>query len=612
MDRANKLAIVFVVLVALAIMASVSVQESGTQDELAHIPAGYSYVRYLDFRLNPEHPPLIKMMSGFPLLFLDLNFPTDSLEWIDEVNAQWDIGAKFLYEYGNDPNQIIQLSRIGPMLLTAILIFFVYVWSKELIGPKWAILPAIFTAFSPNFLAHGHYVTTDVGAALGTFVAIYYFVKFLNSQTKKHLLWAGLAFGVALLMKFSTILLLPLFLFVIFVYWLVQIAKTRKIVSGNKFLHFVTSGFKYLGKVFLIFIIGFLLLYPFYFLLTINYPPAKQLSDTQFILQTFGGGALEDGQPCNTNTPERCLAELNIWMSDKPLIRPMAHYLLGILMVIQRSAGGNTAFFFGEVSNLGNRLYFPAAYSLKEPLALLSIIALGLLLSTIRILKTAAQKRRHKFANYFETHIAEFTMMAFILIYAAWSINSPLNIGVRHLMPIMPFMYILSVQSMKRWIHGDTHKKRIKTWILGILTVWFLGGVALAYPYYLSYYNEFVGTKNGWKYITDSNYDWGQDLKRLETYVEENNIDRIAVHYFGAGNPQYSMPGVAENWYSAKGNPLESNIEWLAVSVNQLQGAVNPNTGTFYRAPEDEYQWLKNPHDPYAVAGTSIFIYKLK
>ena len=154
--------------------------------------------------------------------------------------------------------------------------------------------------------------------------------------------------------------------------------------------------------------------------------------------------------------------------------------------------------------------------------------------------------------------------------------------------------------------------RKIKVGFVSVLTLWFLADVALAYPYYLSYYNEFVGTKNGWKYITDSNYDWGQDLKRLETYVETNNIDKIAVDYFGAGNPQYYMQGIAENWNSAKGNPLESNIEWLAVSVNQLQGAVSPNTGTFYRAPEDEYQWLKNPHDPYAVAGTSIFIYKLR
>jgi len=601
-------------------MATVSMQEAGTQDELAHIPSGYSYVRYLDYRLNPEHPPLVKMIAGAPLLFLGLNFPTDSLAWQDAVNGQWDVGSEFLYESGNDADKIIQWSRMGPMLLTLILTLFVYIWSKELIGSKWALLPTTLTAFSPNFLAHGHYVTTDIGAALGTFVAIYYFVKYLNHQSKKHLIWAGLGFGVAMLMKFSTILLVPLFLLLIFIYWLAEIARTRKTIQTGKIKHFFLSGLKHLGKVLVIFVIGFLLLYPFYFIATVNYPPAKQLSDTEFILSSFAGGELVEGQPCNTNTIKRCAAELNIWMADKPMIRPMGHYYLGILMVLQRSAGGNTAFFLGEVSNLGNKLYFPAAYALKEPLPLLIFVGLGLLFAAYRVGRTLVAKKRHKFIHYLGTHLAEFSMLTFIIIYAAWSINSPLNIGVRHLMPIMPFMYILAVSSIKKWTQNSSSKKttnprlgrRVKTSFVYALTIWFLIDVALAYPFYLSYYNEFVGTENGWQYITDSNYDWGQDLNRLETYVEENNIERIAVHYFGAGNPQYSMPGIAENWYSAKGNPLESNIEWLAVSVNQIQGATQPKVETLYRAPEDEYQWLDNPQEPYAVAGTSIFIYKLR
>ena len=612
MDISHKFTVALILLVSLFLMVNVSLQEAGTQDELAHIPSGYSYVKYFDYRLNPEHPPLIKILAGIPLLFLDLNFPDDSLSWVDATNAQWDIGGEFLYNSGNDPDQIIQWARIGPMFLTLILILFVYIWSKELMGPKWALLPTALTAFTPNFLAHGHYVTTDVGAALGTFVAMYYFVKYLDHQSRKHLIWAGLAFGVAMLMKFSTVLLVPLFLLLIFIYWLVEIARTRKTIETGKFIYFLKLGFKHLGKVLLVFIIGSLLLYPFYFLTTINYPPAKQLSDTTFILGTFAGGPPQVGEPCYSKDVNRCAAELDLWMADKPLIRPVGHYFLGILMVVQRSAGGNTAYFFGEVSNLGNKLYFPAAYALKEPLPVLILVGFGLLLGCYRMAKTILTRKRHRFVHYFGTHIAEFTMLTFTLIYAAWSISSPLNIGVRHLMPIMPFMYILGTESVKRWVQGNGIRKSFKVGFVSLLTLWFLADVALAYPYYLSYYNEFVGTKNGWQYITDSNYDWGQDLKRLETYVETNNIDKIAVDYFGAGNPQYYMQGIAENWNSAKGNPLESNIEWLAVSVNQLQGAVSPNTGTFYRAPEDEYQWLKNPHDPYAVAGTSIFIYKLR
>ena len=67
-------------------------------DELAHIPAGYGYVKYLDYRLNPEHPPLVKAIAALPLLFQKLKFPTDKSAWQKDVNGQWQSGAQFLYE----------------------------------------------------------------------------------------------------------------------------------------------------------------------------------------------------------------------------------------------------------------------------------------------------------------------------------------------------------------------------------------------------------------------------------------------------------------------------------------------------------------------------------
>jgi len=608
MSYSHKGIVATIAIVAFIVMLTTSLQEAGTQDELAHIPAGYSYVHELDFRLNPEHPPLVKMISAVPLLFLDLNFPTDNIAWQEAVNGQWDMGSAFLYESGNDADQIIQWSRLGPMLLTILLIIFVYIWAKELVGPSWALLPTAMTAFSPNFLSHGHYVTTDIGATLGTFVAIYYFVKFLNSPSRKHLIWAGLAFGVAMLMKFSTVLLIPLFLLLIFIYWLVEIYQTKNEIQKNKLKHFILLGLKYLRPVFVIFFIGFLLLYPFYLIATINYPPERQLSDTEFILSSFAKGPTLEGETC---IPARCLAEFNIWASDKPIIRPYAHYMLGILMVLQRSAGGNTAFFLGEVSNLGNPLYFPVSYALKEPLPILILVLGGLLYGAYRTTR-ALVKRQSQFTNYFKTHLAEFSMLTFTFIYVTWSVRSPLNIGVRHLMPIMPFMYILAASSVKKWKQSATFNKTLKTYLIGLLTAWFFVDMIFAYPFYLSYFNEFVGTKNGWQYVTDSNYDWGQDLKRLDTFVEENNINRIAVDYFGAGNPKYYIGEAEVNWWSAKGNPLDSDIEWLAVSVNQIQGATAPKISTLERNSRDEYRWLQNPTEPYAVAGTSIFIYKLR
>src|SRR3990167_8252997 len=114
MRLASRIALVLILALSLGLMVFSSFQESAVMDELAHIPAGYSYLNNLDYRLNPEHPPLVKMAAGIPLLFLDLNFPTDIPAWNEEVNGQWDMGYEFLYQSGNDADQIIQWARTGP------------------------------------------------------------------------------------------------------------------------------------------------------------------------------------------------------------------------------------------------------------------------------------------------------------------------------------------------------------------------------------------------------------------------------------------------------------------------------------------------------------------
>src|SRR3989338_6754744 len=227
MRLTSRIVLVLVLALSLGLMVFSSLQESAVMDELAHIPAGYSYLNNLDYRLNPEHPPLVKMAAGLPLLFLDLNFPTDDPAWSEKVNGQWDMGSTFLYWAGNDADQIIQWARTGPMILTLILIIFVYIWSKELMGEWWALLPTIGVALSPHFLAHGHYVTTDIGAALGVVISIYYFNRYLISPNKKSLIIAGIAFGIAQLTKFSALILVGHMLVMVVIYAFLRFNKDQ-------------------------------------------------------------------------------------------------------------------------------------------------------------------------------------------------------------------------------------------------------------------------------------------------------------------------------------------------------------------------------------------------
>ncbi|MDO8537205.1 MAG: glycosyltransferase family 39 protein [bacterium] len=630
-------------LLAFSLMLWGALTDAAITDELAHIPAGYGYVRDLDYRLNPEHPPLVKAISALPLLFLNPNFPTEDSAWTNDVNGQWAMGAKFLYESGNDADQIIHWARIGPILLTILLIYLIYVWSRELLGGWWALLPAFLFALSPTVLAHGHYVTTDIGAAFGVVLSAYYFIKFLHHPARKNLIYAGLAFGVAQIAKFSAALIVPYFTVLIFIFYLAEALRNCEIQNAwGRFLHFLRTCVRAAKHLIIIFAIGYIfVVYPVYFLFTINYPIAKQAADTEFILGSFAGGPTATGATCEG---VRCLADLNIWMAKNPVLKPFAEYMLGILMVLQRASGGNTNYFLGEVSASGSHWYFPITYLLKEPLPVLIAVFLALLYTLAGIVKKIRDqglRARDYFLNYLGVSFTEFSMFVFIVIYWAWSIRSPLNIGFRHLLPTMPFIYILTTGVAKRWVVKFEFPKTntifdlikagsrtifiafLKYLFLILLLFWFAAGTLFAAPYFLSYFNEVGGGVNsGYRYVTDSNYDWGQDLVRLKNFIIAHpEIDKIAVDYFGGGSQKYYLGARGEGWWSARGNPTDVGIHWLAISVNTLQGAIQPLAVGQQRKPEDEYRWLTelrpqkpgtgNVPEPDFKAGTSIFIYKL-
>lgn len=619
---------------AAGLLFNAAFKETAIMDELAHIPAGYGYVKYLDYRLNPEHPPLVKALAALPLIFHDLNFPTDKAAWKSEINGQWDAGRQFLYESGNDADQIIRWSRAGPILLTLLLILFVYLWGRELLGSWWALLPAALVGFSPTFLAHGHYVTTDIGATLGIFIATYAFIKYLERRSWRALFIAGIAFGIAQLMKFSAVLLVPLFAAILFFVIL------RKLYTDGWFRGSLYLA-KTIGALFAIFAIGGVLIYAVYFTFTLNYPVDRQYSDTAATLQSFNGGPDPEWKTCRpSGFTTRCFAEINIWMSRSSIFRPLGEYLLGVLMVGQRAAGGNTGYFLGEVSAAGWWYYFPIVFLLKEPLPSLILIVLAVLLSLWGIRKYFILHSSYfrGFFDYLGTHLAEFSMLLFVLLYWAYSIKSPLNIGVRHIMPTLPFLYILTASALKNWVLrrdvgmgtvlrrffmtlGQLVRTSAKGLTLSLLVIWHVLEALYATPHYLSYFNQAGGgTRDGYQYVTDSNYDWGQDLKYLAEWVKEknndnntsNNIEKIAIDYFGGGNPAYYLGSErVAYWSSARGNPKNEGIMWFAASINSLQGAKGKTAPGFERKPDDEYPWLKDPYEPYARAGTSIFIYKL-
>ena len=551
--------------------------DSAVMDELAHLPAAYSYVTLKDMRLNPEHPPLIKDLAGLPLLLLNPNFPTDTPYWKDGVNGQWAQGAIFLYESGNDPDKILRLARLPVMLLAILFGWLLFLWVRSLYGSKVALLTLFFYVLSPTFLAHSRYVTTDLGAAFGFFIGIATFLRFLERQTLKRFIVAALAFGAAQLLKFSLFLLVPVY-FVLAVLWV--FLEVRQPADSRPLLNEL---FLLLFKIFLVGLAGFALVWGVYLWHVWNYPPERQYRDTELLLSSFGF---------------RPAVDLNLWLIKNEILRPLGQYLLGLLMVIQRSAGGNTTYYLGEVSAAGWRSYFPVAYLLKETFAF-HILTLWAVFLALRGIKNSKEKRMDAVWNWIRNNFQISASLIFIAIYWAWSVKSPLNIGVRHVLPTFPFIYFLVSRQLARRLYRSP---------VSLLCLWIFASMTAAFPFYLSYYNELVGTSQGYRYIVDSNYDWGQDLKRLKETMEDKKIDKIYLDYFGGGSPRHYLGEKFEPWSSAQGVPPSGS--YFALSATLLQGATGRPVKGFEIKPADSYSWLKGL-EPVKRAGRSIFIYRI-
>ena len=490
---------------------------------------------------------------------------------------------------------------------------FIYKWAKELIGPNWALIPFFLFSLSPLVLAHGHYVTTDIAAALGFLIGLYYFLKFLEKPNNKNVLKAGIALGIALLMKFSVFFLLP----VMAVIYLTHLAFKRNL---KYFLYSLTG-------LTLTFLLAFLTIYLVYFHHTFHQPLQKSYRDASIVLSSFAGGPDPQMATCHKwvglKRQMRCAAEIDLKLFRHRTTLPIAQYLLGLIMTFQRSIGGNTAYFLGYVNSSGWWFYFPIVFLLKEPLPSLILIFLAILITLFVFIK----KRKFVFFDkkFHNPALQQWSMLFLVLAYWTYSIKGKLDIGLRHILPTLPFIYILTAASLREWFKTRKRLSRenrisrtlsiisreMKTFakysLLGILLLWFLAETISVAPQFIAYFNQLAGgPANGYKYVVDSNLDWGQDLKRLALYTQKNHIKDIKLDYFGWADPRYYLKSAYHPWSSYKGKPNG----YFAVSLTFLQGAKGKLWPGQRRRPQDEYRWLKDPYHPYKRIGYSIFVYK--
>jgi hypothetical protein len=176
-----------------------------------------------------------------------------------------------------------------------------------------------------------------------------------------------------------------------------------------------------------------------------------------------------------------------------------------------------------------------------------------------------------------------------------------LNLGYRHLLPVLPFLYV----GIGRL--ADVARGRWSKWALGGLAFWLALESLVMFPHYLAYFNLAAGgPRSGYHYLVDSNLDWGQELISLAEYQDAHQLGPVYLSYFGSAEPAdygveyYCLPSLGLLDCSEASLPVEG---WVAVSATCLQGQCTPERPHFY-AP-------LHAHEPEAVLGHAMFLYRL-
>jgi len=488
---------VLLALTALFVLLAVNslVQKSVTVDEFGHLPAGFNLLRTADFGYCDYNPPLMNVLSSLPLLVMDLPDKTVAVPAEEEHRYSfWVNGYSFMNRHREHYHEMFVRARLVTVAAGAVLGWLAFLLARQLApaGPNAAgLLAAGLVWLSPETLAHARLVTTDVGAAVVLLLSVLTFHRFLRSGALRHLILAGLALGLAQLLKFTCVYLYPALAVLAWVWtW-----RDRE-----------SSRLRLAGKVVGIFLLSLLVL------------------NAGYLFQ--GTGNRLDSFALKSGSASRMQAWLPGWT---PVLLP-EHYVQGFDGQLADAESDEPSFLFGDRYTGGRWYFYVAILAIKTPIPL---ILLGLIAVAVAI------RRRSGLFNHLLLLLPAGTILA------SFSFLSNHQVGIRLVLPATTLIWIWVATVLA----GARRNRTLTAAIAGLLA-WLAAETLLIHPDYLAYFNQLIGgPAQGHRYALDSNLDWGQDLPKLKRYMEEHHLERIQLLYFGRVDPavygiEYEVPRI--------------------------------------------------------------------
>lgn len=489
---------VVVLLVVLEAQLLFSVHNnSQTFDESAHLYSGYTYWKTGDFGVNPEHPPLEKLVDAISLLPTGIKDPPPAPIFFRGASV---IGSLQLL-YKNDADALLFRARAMATIFTLTCAILVFLAAYEMFGVGAGLLSLLIFVFEPNILANGALVDTDIGTTCFVFATVYAFYRYCKKPSLLRLSVYCLAAGLALAAKHSTVLLLPIFI-ILAIY---EIARRRSPEAGTTETR-TRQSLRLVGVMAVVMVAAVAILWAFY-----GFRYAARPGNAQII-----------------PAPAQYLHSIEKYPSEASVIAFMEHhrlmpeaYLFGMTDIVMISRTGRPTFLLGHDYASGQWFYFPTAFVIKTTIGFLLLLALTFAARPL-------WGREHRRELVF--------LIAPPLLWLAVAMTSKLDLGLRHILPMFPFLIVLA--GAVAW----TLMRKSRAWatVAVVLLVFHIASSLHAYPNYLPYSNEaFGGPSNTYRVLTDANVGWEGGLRTLAAYLNSHHVTQCWFAFDGPNNPDY-------------------------------------------------------------------------
>ena len=564
--RRAEAACVCLLLLMGANLLSVVWRKGLTADEFYHVPAGYYHLTAGEFRVNPEHPPLVKMLAALPLLLVGVEAPPPRYAPTAQPGERTDETVALFWRANTARFESVSFwSRLPAVLITLALGWLVFVCARRLFGPRAALLAVLLYAFEPTMLAHGRVVQTDVPAAFSYLLFFHALHSYWLGATTRRALAVGCAAGLALATKFSLVVVVPVFASAALFMFAAAPRRGRR--RADVALQAAAAA-----------LAALLLVNAVYYFKS----PPPLAGDLAYVARHSPGSA----------------GELESYARVLSKVVP-APYLLGLYQVAVHNRNGHLASVMGRYGYEGWPLYFPVAFALKTTVPFLCISLAALAWAARRLYR--GRERRM------------LLLLVPTLLYAAFAASSRINIGVRHIIPIFPFLFIAGGALLDRVLSSGRSRRVL---VAAALLCWVVFEAARAYPHYVPYMNQLAWRRPHWYYLTDSNVEWGDDVRELALYQRARGETRVTAALLDGGSfNENSIPyvrtldhyGVEQvNLVAADGGPPETR--YVAVGASYLNGAFLLGVPVPQRLKVIEYR----RRTPEAVFGNSVYLYRVK